>query len=108
AKGLEFPVVFLTGLEDGGFPHSRSFENPLELSEERRLAYVGLTRARQRLLLSRAETRSMGGQPQYNPPSRLLSEIPEDLIVWEHTARFSGGITSGFGAGRSGSGSSSG
>src|SRR5699024_4352010 len=56
AKGLEFPVVFLTGLEDGGFPHSRSFENPLELSEERRLAYVGLTRARQRLLLSRAET----------------------------------------------------
>jgi DNA helicase-2/ATP-dependent DNA helicase PcrA len=108
AKGLEFPVVFLTGLEDGGFPHSRSFENPLELSEERRLAYVGLTRARQRLLLSRAETRSMWGQPQYNPPSRFLSEIPEDLIVWENTGSFSGGFSGGFGAGGFGSGYSSG
>src|SRR5699024_5914937 len=65
AKGLEFPAVSLTGLEHGEFPHSRSFDNPLELSEERRLAYVGPTRARQRLLLSRAETRSMWGQPQY-------------------------------------------
>jgi DNA helicase-2/ATP-dependent DNA helicase PcrA len=105
AKGLEFPVVFLTGLEDGGFPHSRSFENPQELSEERRLAYVGLTRARQRLLVTRAETRSMWGQPQYNPPSRFLSEIPENLINWENTGSFSGGFGSGgFGSGGFGSG----
>ena len=105
AKGLEFPVVFLTGLEDGGFPHSRSFENPQELSEERRLAYVGLTRARQRLLVTRAETRSMWGQPQYNPPSRFLSEIPENLINWENTDSFSGGFGSGsFGSGGFGSG----
>ena len=114
AKGLEFPVVFLTGLEDGGFPHARSFENPNELSEERRLAYVGLTRARQRLIVSRAETRSMWGQPQYNPPSRFLSEIPENLITWENTGTFSssmgGGISSGgysgsgYGASRGGGG----
>ena len=104
AKGLEFPVVFLTGLEDGGFPHSRSFENPQELSEERRLAYVGLTRARQRLLVTRAETRSMWGQPQYNPPSRFLSEIPENLISWENTGSFSGGFSGGFGSGGFGSG----
>ncbi|MGO0605696.1 UvrD-helicase domain-containing protein [Brevibacterium linens] len=104
AKGLEFPVVFLTGLEDGGFPHSRSFENPQELSEERRLAYVGLTRARQRLLVTRAETRSMWGQPQYNPPSRFLSEIPENLINWENTGSFPGGFGSGgFGSGGYGS-----
>ncbi|SDS95777.1 ATP-dependent DNA helicase PcrA [Brevibacterium siliguriense] len=109
AKGLEFPVVFLTGLEDGGFPHSRSFENPQELSEERRLAYVGLTRARQRLLVTRAETRSMWGQPQYNPPSRFLSEIPENLINWENTGSFSGGFGSGgFGSGGYSSGYSGG
>ncbi len=110
AKGLEFPVVFLTGLEDGSFPHSRAFESPSELSEERRLAYVGLTRARQRLLLSRAETRSMWGQPQYNPPSRFLAEIPEPLIKWENTGSFSGGFGPGssggssFGSGGYGSG----
>jgi DNA helicase-2/ATP-dependent DNA helicase PcrA len=104
AKGLEFPVVFLTGLEDGGFPHSRSFENPQELSEERRLAYVGLTRARQRLIVTRAETRSMWGQPQYNPPSRFLGEIPENLITWENTGSFSGGFSGGFGSGGFGSG----
>ncbi|MCD1284268.1 MULTISPECIES: UvrD-helicase domain-containing protein [unclassified Brevibacterium] len=111
AKGLEFPVVFLTGLEDGGFPHARSFENPNELSEERRLAYVGLTRARQRLLVSRAETRSMWGQPQYNPPSRFLAEIPENLIEWESTGSFSSALGSGFssgGYGSSGYGSGSG
>src|SRR5699024_6412945 len=107
AKGLEFPVVFLTGLEDGGFPHSRSFENPLELSEERRLAYVGLTRARQRLLLSRAEARSMWGQPQYNPPSPLLSDIPAALIVWDSPGGFSGGFAAGCGPGGFGSGYSS-
>lgn len=104
AKGLEFPVVFLTGLEDGGFPHARSFENPNELSEERRLAYVGLTRARQRLIVTRAETRSMWGQPQYNPPSRFLAEIPENLIEWENTGTFSsslGGFSSGGYAGGS-------
>lgn len=98
AKGLEFPVVFLTGLEDGGFPHARSFENPSELSEERRLAYVGLTRARQRLLVTRAETRSMWGQPQYNPPSRFLTEIPENLIEWESTGSFSSALDSGGGS----------
>ena len=108
AKGLEFPVVFLTGLEDGGFPHARSFENPNELSEERRLAYVGLTRARQRLIVSRAETRSMWGQPQYNPPSRFLSEIPENLIEWENTGSFSSSIGGGFSSGGYGGGGLSG
>lgn len=105
AKGLEFPVVFLTGLEDGGFPHARSFENPNELSEERRLAYVGLTRARQRLIVTRAETRSMWGQPQYNPPSRFLAEIPENLIEWENTGTFSSSAGGGFSSGGYGGGS---
>lgn len=85
AKGLEFPVVFLTGLEDGTFPHQRSFTSATELAEERRLAYVGLTRAMQRLFLSRSETRSMWGQSSYNPPSRFLQEIPEELIDWKST-----------------------
>ena len=85
AKGLEFPVVFLTGLEDGTFPHQRSFNTSAELAEERRLAYVGLTRARQKLFLSRAETRSMWGQPTYNPPSRFLSELGDSLVDWEST-----------------------
>ncbi|MGO1348981.1 MAG: 3'-5' exonuclease, partial [Brevibacterium aurantiacum] len=98
-------VVFLTGLEDGGFPHARSFENPSELSEERRLAYVGLTRARQRLIVTRAETRSMWGQPQYNPPSRFLSEIPESLIEWENTGTFSSSMGGGFTSGGYGGGS---
>src|SRR5690606_17531746 len=78
AKGLEFPVVFLTGLEDGIFPHNRSLGEPKELEEERRLAYVGITRARQRLYLSRAATRSSFGAPQQNPPSRFLDEVPEE------------------------------
>jgi len=85
AKGLEFPVVFLTGLEDGVFPHLRSLGNNRELEEERRLAYVGITRARQRLYLSRAVTRGAWGQPQYNPPSRFLEELPEDLLRWERS-----------------------
>jgi DNA helicase-2/ATP-dependent DNA helicase PcrA len=85
AKGLEFPVVFLTGLEDGVFPHLRSLGDKRELEEERRLAYVGITRARQRLYLSRAVTRSAWGQPQYNPASRFLEELPEDLVRWERT-----------------------
>src|SRR3989440_11510317 len=85
AKGLEFPVVFLTGLEDGVFPHLRSLGNNRELEEERRLAYVGITRARQRLYLSRAVTRGAWGQPQYNPASRFLEELPDDLLRWERT-----------------------
>ena len=83
AKGLEFPVVFLTGMEDGTFPHLRSLGDPKELEEERRLAYVGITRARERLHLSRAAVRSAWGAPQYNPPSRFLDEIPADLLSWE-------------------------
>jgi DNA helicase-2/ATP-dependent DNA helicase PcrA len=85
AKGLEFPVVFLTGLEDGVFPHMRALGDNAELEEERRLAYVGITRARQRLYLSRAVTRSAWGQPQYNPPSRFTDELPGDLVRWERT-----------------------
>ncbi|HET8681793.1 MAG TPA: 3'-5' exonuclease, partial [Micromonosporaceae bacterium] len=85
AKGLEFPVVFLTGLEDGVFPHLRSLGDRRELEEERRLAYVGITRARQRLYVSRAVTRGAWGQPQYNPPSRFLEELPPDLVQWERT-----------------------
>jgi DNA helicase-2/ATP-dependent DNA helicase PcrA len=82
AKGLEFPAVFLTGMEDGIFPHMRTLGDPAELEEERRLAYVGITRARQRLYLSRAMSRSSWGQPAWNPPSRFLEEIPEDLVEW--------------------------
>jgi len=85
AKGLEFPVVFLTGWEDGIFPHMRALSDPVELAEERRLAYVGITRARQRLYLSRALIRSAWGQPMANPASRFLDEIPSDLIEWRRT-----------------------
>jgi DNA helicase-2/ATP-dependent DNA helicase PcrA len=86
AKGLEFPTVFLTGMEEGVFPHSRTLGEKKELEEERRLAYVGLTRARERLYLSRAEYRSAWGAPNYNPPSRFLDEIPENLIDWNKSA----------------------
>ena len=82
AKGLEFPVVFLTGWEDGLFPHLRALGDPTELAEERRLAYVGLTRARHRLYLSRAVTRSAWGQPMTNPASRFLADVPESLVHW--------------------------
>ncbi|MFM1757827.1 MAG: hypothetical protein RL193_404 [Actinomycetota bacterium] len=82
AKGLEFPTVFLTGLEDGIFPHNRTLGERDELEEERRLAYVGLTRAQERLYLTRAEYRSAWGAPNYNPASRFLSEIPDQLIDW--------------------------
>jgi DNA helicase-2/ATP-dependent DNA helicase PcrA len=85
AKGLEFPVVFLTGLEDGTFPHMRSLGDSKELEEERRLAYVGITRARERLHLSRAIVRSGWGSPQYNPASRFLDEIPDELLDWQRT-----------------------
>ncbi len=86
AKGLEFPVVFATGWEDGVFPHSRALADPAELSEERRLAYVGITRARTRLYLSRALMRSMFGQPQANPPSRFLDEVPDEVVDWRRLA----------------------
>lgn len=86
AKGLEFPVVFLTGLEDGIFPHSRALGDQTELQEERRLAYVGVTRARERLYLSRAVTRSAWGAPMHNPASRFLDEMPVDLVDWRRTA----------------------
>lgn len=103
AKGLEFPVVFVTGWEDGMFPHMRALDNPTGLSEERRLAYVGITRARQRLYVSRAIVRSSWGQPMLNPESRFLREIPQELIDWRRTApkpSFSAPVS---GAGRFGS-----
>ncbi|MGI8676274.1 MAG: 3'-5' exonuclease, partial [Nocardioidaceae bacterium] len=85
AKGLEFPVVFLTGLEDSVFPHVRSLGDPKELEEERRLAYVGVTRAQSRLYVSRAVMRSAWGAPAHNPPSRFLAEIPSELVEWRRT-----------------------
>lgn len=80
AKGLEFPLVFLVGLEDGLFPSHKSVEEPGRLEEERRLAYVGITRAREQLVLSHAETRRMHGMEMYGRPSRFLNEIPRDLL----------------------------
>ncbi|MGP4085483.1 DNA helicase PcrA [Streptomyces sp. KR55] len=85
AKGLEFPVVFLTGMEDGVFPHMRALGQTKELEEERRLAYVGITRARERLYLTRSAMRSAWGQPSYNPPSRFLEEIPAAHVDWKRT-----------------------
>ncbi|WP_395694067.1 DNA helicase PcrA [Nocardioides sp.] len=85
AKGLEFPVVFLTGLEDGVFPHARALGDQTELEEERRLAYVGVTRARERLFISRAVVRSAWGAPSHNPGSRFLDELPVDLVDWRRT-----------------------
>ncbi|MEU9148768.1 DNA helicase PcrA [Streptomyces sp. NPDC048349] len=85
AKGLEFPVVFLTGMEDGVFPHMRSLGQTKELEEERRLAYVGITRARERLYLTRSSMRSAWGTPSYNPPSRFLEEIPTEYLQWKRT-----------------------
>lgn len=85
AKGLEFPVVFVTGWEDGHFPHMRALGDPAELSEERRLAYVGITRAKERLYLTRSVTRASWGQPVSNPESRFLQEIPQHLIDWRRT-----------------------
>ena len=87
AKGLEFPVVFLIGMEDGVFPHLRSLGEPAELEEERRLCYVGITRARERLYLTNAWSRMLFGSTQYNPPSRFLKEIPERLVNQHETSR---------------------
>jgi DNA helicase-2/ATP-dependent DNA helicase PcrA len=83
AKGLEFPVVFIAGLEEGIFPHSRSLNSDTEIEEERRLAYVGMTRARQELHLYHAKRRSVFGTPNFNPPSRFLLDIPRNLIQEE-------------------------
>lgn len=94
AKGLEFPAVFVIGLEDGVFPHLRSLGEPDELEEERRLCYVGITRARERLYLSHAWSRSLFGSTQYNQPSRFLKEIPEqltELVEGSRSRRSSGG-----------------
>ncbi|ANP48973.1 DNA helicase-2/ATP-dependent DNA helicase PcrA [Streptomyces griseochromogenes] len=101
AKGLEFPVVFLTGMEDGVFPHMRALGQTKELEEERRLAYVGITRARERLYLTRSALRSAWGQPSYNPPSRFLEEIPAAHVEWKRTgatAPVSSGPASGIAA----------
>ncbi|MBT2674822.1 DNA helicase PcrA [Streptomyces sp. SD31] len=101
AKGLEFPVVFLTGMEDGVFPHMRALGQAKELEEERRLAYVGITRARERLYLTRSSMRSAWGQPSYNPPSRFLEEIPAQHVDWKRTgasAPVSSGPASGVAA----------
>ncbi len=86
AKGLEFPVVFLTGMEENVFPHERSINDRRELEEERRLAYVGITRARQRLYLTRAAARTWWGRPAYHKESRFLSEIPAELVSWRRDA----------------------
>ncbi|MDO5533175.1 MAG: DNA helicase PcrA [Propionibacteriaceae bacterium] len=95
AKGLEFPTVFLTGFEDGIFPHMRAMTDPDELAEERRLAYVGITRARQRLYLTRSTVRVMWGQPQYNPASRFIGEIPPRLLDWRRLGSQVGSWASG-------------
>ena len=112
AKGLEFPVVFLIGLEDGVFPHLRSLTEPDQLEEERRLAYVGITRARRRLYLTHAWSRTLFGGTQYNPPSRFLDEIPADLVrdVEGHRRASRSGRTYGSGGGgwRSSGGGSAG
>lgn len=118
AKGLEFPAVFLIGWEDGMFPHLRALGDPAELAEERRLAYVGITRARKQLYLTRAVTRSSWGAPQNNPPSRFLGEVPAELVEWLREGPSLGGGNFGrgnrafgrssFGFGGGGSGGSSG
>jgi DNA helicase-2/ATP-dependent DNA helicase PcrA len=100
AKGLEFPVVFLTGLEDGVFPHLRAMADPAELAEERRLAYVGITRARERLYLSRGLIRSTFGQPNANPASRFLDEVPADLVEWKRSEPERSAPVGRFGFGR--------
>jgi DNA helicase-2/ATP-dependent DNA helicase PcrA len=87
AKGLEFPVVFLTGMEEHVFPHQRSMTDDKELEEERRLAYVGITRAERRLYLTRAVARAWWGRPEYHKQSRFLDEIPGHLVEWRRDER---------------------
>lgn len=104
AKGLEFPVVFVTGWEDGTFPHMRSLSDPDELAEERRLAYVGLTRARERLYISRAAVRTAWGVPNEFPASRFLDDIPDECVDWrrrESSMQALRGAGSGWGGGAS-------
>jgi len=96
AKGLEFPVVFIVGMEEGIFPHSRALVDQSELEEERRLAYVGITRAKEKLFLTHAWSRNLHGSTQYNPPSRFLDEIPGELLQRE------GSVDSGADEGRGG------
>jgi ATP-dependent DNA helicase UvrD/PcrA len=84
AKGLEFPLVFMIGMEERLFPHVRSLEDPEQMEEERRLCYVGMTRARERLYLTNARRRRIFGQEQYNPPSRFIADIPQELLEMEH------------------------
>lgn len=96
AKGLEFPLVFLGGLEEGLFPHRMSAEDPARLEEERRLAYVGLTRAMQQLYLTYAETRRLHGSDTYNRPSRFLLELPKDLV---QEVRMGGSVERGYPSG---------
>ena len=112
AKGLEFPVVFVTGFEDGTFPHSRSLADEAELAEERRLAYVALTRARERLYLTRAAVRSAWGASNVMVASRFLDDIPPELMRWEREASSMdslragyGGFSAGYGGGYGGGGS---
>jgi DNA helicase II / ATP-dependent DNA helicase PcrA len=90
AKGLEFPVVFIVGMEEEVFPHARSLTNERELQEERRLAYVGITRAQERLYLTRAAFRNWWGRSAYHTPSRFLSEIPASLVEWKRDAKGGG------------------
>ena len=87
AKGLEFDVVFIAGLEEGVFPHARSLDDPRQMEEERRLAYVGLTRARKRLYLTHAAQRATWGRAGFSVPSRFLIEIPEELRAEAKTKR---------------------
>ena len=101
AKGLEFPVVFIVGMEDGVFPHYRSMGEPAQLEEERRLAYVGITRAKERLYLTHAWSRNLFGGSSYNPPSRFLGEIPEALLR-VHEVEGAPADANGAGGGRSG------
>ncbi|MCT2295279.1 UvrD-helicase domain-containing protein [Brachybacterium muris] len=110
AKGLEFPVVFLTGLEDGTFPHQRTFGDPEQLEEERRLAYVGITRAREKLYLTRAQMRATWGAPQFMPASRFLDEVPEQVldVARAGSTLAGGGYGGGYGSGGYGSGRSGG
>ncbi|MFZ5647623.1 MAG: DNA helicase PcrA [Bacillota bacterium] len=100
AKGLEFPVVFLIGMEEGVFPHSRSLDEPSEMYEERRLAYVGITRAKKIIYLTRCWQRTLYGNTRFNQPSRFLGEIPRHLTTAEDPADYEGGIparqTAGF------------
>ena len=103
AKGLEFPVVFVTGFEDGTFPHSRSLADEAELAEERRLAYVALTRARERLYLTRAAVRSAWGASNVMVASRFLDDIPPELMRWEREASSMDSLRAGYGGFSSGS-----